>query len=206
MSGGVPMSRHVRAARRTRLARAGYTLIEIMMALAVLAGGAAAIMGLQQAAIRGNQEANEMATATRIAEMWLDRYRLDGLRWTTGGPTATPGPTQFTNTAFMQAMPASGSTGWHVPPSSTTFLAATSLQQTGNPTGATGAPSPYFCVQSNLTWVYLGTAIRADVRVFWRRRSWASGEAGALTCPANPDRRNFHMVQSSSVIRWRTPQ
>jgi hypothetical protein len=63
---------------------------------------------------------------------------------------------------------------------------------------------PVFCTQSRLRWVYDGTAIRVDVRTFWRRRGPTSTE-GALVCPDAPDRLNYHVVQGSTLVRW-TPE
>lgn len=190
---------------RNRETRAGYTLVEVMMALGILAVGATGIVGLQQAAIRGNQEANEYATATRTAEMWLDRYRMDALSWRTGGLGTLPSAALFANTELMQGMPAAGATGWHAPLAirPAAFPPANQLSQHGNPSPAAGSPTPIFCTQANLSWIYDGTAIRVDVRVSWRRRG--SSPAAALACPAIPDRTQFHVVPASTVIRW-TPE
>lgn len=174
------------------------------MALGILAVGATGIIGLQQATIRGNQEANEFATATRTAEMWLDRYRMDALAWRSGGSGTLPSPVLFSATELMQGMPAVGSTGWHFPaavrPGS--FPPASQLSFHGNPSPAPGSPTPIFCTQANLTWVYDATAIRVDVRVAWRRRGFAAAGATALACPAAPDRRDYHFVQASTLVRW----
>jgi type IV pilus assembly protein PilV len=191
-----------RARARSRR-RAGYTLVEVMLAVAVLAVGATAILGLQEAAIRGNQEANEHAIATRVAEMWLDRFRIDALSWTQGGAGVLPSPATFAQTQFMRGMPAAGSTGFFFPAPATPggFTPAAGLSFQGNPTAAPGAPTPIYCTQANLSWVFPGTAIRADVRVYWPRRSWANG-ATTLECPADPPLEQYHMVSAATVLRW----
>ncbi|GAB4204172.1 MAG: hypothetical protein OHK0013_18900 [Sandaracinaceae bacterium] len=189
--------------RTRRSRRVGYTLVEVMLAVAVLAVGATAILGLQEAAIRGNQEANEHAVATRIAEMWLDRFRIDALSWTQGGSGVMPSPAMFAQTQFMRAMPAAGSTGFFFPAPATpgTFTPAAALSFQGNPNGAPGSPTPIYCTQANLSWVYPGTAIRVDVRVYWPRRSWMAG-ANRLECPAAPAIDQYHMVSAATVLRW----
>ncbi len=197
-------------ARRRRFAagaRAGYTLVEVMLALGVLAVGATAILGLQQAAIRGNQEANEYATATRVAELWLERFRMDSLSWTTGGSNAVPSPTLLANTQLMQGLTGPGTTGWFQPvvAAPAAFPAASQLSMHGNPLPAPGPPIPVFCTQANLTWVYNSTALRADVRVFWPRRDWIAG-ANRLGCPAVPDPFQYHMVSASTLLRWTPAQ
>lgn len=190
----------MRAHRRSRTQ--GYTLVEVMMAMAILAVGATGIMSLQTAATRGNQEANEMGTATRISEWWLDRLRLDALNWRIGGAGTLPSPAMFANTQYMRAMPAVGGTPWFVPAAATAAAGlpdANRLGFNGNP--GTAAGTAHFCTQAQLTWVYPGSALRADVRVFWRRRQWTSA-AGAEACPAAPDRLDFHMVSASTILRY----
>lgn len=187
----------MKAHRRSRTG--GYTLVEVMMAMAILAVGATGIMSLQTAATRGNQEANEMGTATRISEWWLDRLRLDALNWRIGGPGVLPSPAMMANTVYLNAMPAVGGTGWFVPTAPGALLAGNELGFNGNP--AAGAGTVHFCTQAQLTWMYPGTALRADVRVFWRRRQWTSA-AGAAACPAVPPRLDFHMVSASTILRY----
>lgn len=197
------LRKNVLASRRR--SRAGFNLVEVMMAVAILAVGATGILGLQTAAIRGNQEANEYATATRTVEFWLDRYRLDALAWRQGGSGTLPSPVLLANTELLRVIPAAGGTGWIVPTTtSPTFPAASQLSFNGNPLPPPGAPTPIFCTQSNLRWVYDATAIRVDVRTFWRRRGYTA-TATALACPAAPDRVNYHIVQASTLVRW-TPE
>ncbi len=192
--------------RRHRRRDEGYTLVEVMMALGILAVGATGILGLQMAAIRGNQEANEFATATRTVEFWLDRYRMDALSWRTGGRGTTVDATTFANTEYFRMMPPGGSTGWGTPPAAGagSFPSADQLSFHGNPQPAPGSPLPVFCTQSNLTWVYAGTAIRVDVRTYWQRRT-PSAAAGALACPRNPTSADYHFVHGSTLVRW-TPE
>ncbi len=193
----------MRAHRRSRTQ--GYTLVEVMMAMAILAVGATGIMSLQTAATRGNQEANEMGTATRISEWWLDRLRLDALNWRLGGPGALPSPAMFANTQYMGAMPAVGGTAWFVPTETTAAAGLPDANQLGfNGNPGTAAGTVHFCTQVQLTWVYPGTALRADVRVFWRRRQWTS-TAGVAACPEVPPRLDFHVVSASTILRY-TPQ
>lgn len=198
-------SEHRTTVARRRRGRAGFNLIEVMMAVAILAVGATGILGLQTAAIRGNQEANEYATATRTVEFWLDRYRMDALGWRTGGAGTLPSPVLLANTELLRVIPAVGGTGWIEPTiTSPTFAAASRMSFNGNPLPPPGAPTPIFCTQANLRWVYDATAIRVDVRTLWRRRGYTS-TATALVCPATAaavDRVNYHMVQASTLVRW----
>jgi type IV pilus assembly protein PilV len=184
---------------RSAKARAGYTLVEVMLAMAILAIGATGIMSLQQASIRGNQEANSMGTATRISQMWLDRFRLDALNWRQGGVGVVPVAATFANTRYMRGMPAAGGTGWFAPvaASAAGLPDAVLLGYNGNPTAG---GTIHYCTQTQLNWVRPGTTIRADVRVYWRRRQWTA--VGTEVCPVAPDRIDFHMVQASTLLRY----
>ena len=170
------------------------------MAMAILAIGATGIMSLQQAATRGNEEAAAMGTATRIAEMWLDRLRLDALNWRQGGPGVAALPIAFADTQYLRALPAVGGTPWAFPVAATaaSLPAANQLGWNGNPQGA--GPI-HFCTQTRFNWVRPGTTLRSDVRVYWRRRQWSSG-AGADVCPVNPNRLDYHMVSASTLLRY----
>jgi len=192
--------------RRQTRRREGYTLVEVMMALGILAAGATGILALQMAAIRGNQEANEFATATRTVQLWLDRYRMDALSWRTGGLDTTPSAALFANTEYFRTMPPVGASGWATPPAAAagSFPDADQLSFHGNPQPAPGSPLPVFCTQSNLTWVYAGTAIRVHVRTDWRRPSPHAAARG-LPRPRHPPSADYHFVHGSTLVRW-TPE
>ena len=59
--------------RRTGRARLGYTVIEVMMALAVLSIGATGVIAMQKAALIGNVRARNLTTASAIAS--ITRWR-----------------------------------------------------------------------------------------------------------------------------------
>ena len=78
-----------RLRRRGRIARraliAGYTVVEVMMAMAVLSIGATGVIAMQKTALLGNLRARNLATASAIASAWVERLRIDGVRWTIDG-------------------------------------------------------------------------------------------------------------------------
>jgi prepilin-type N-terminal cleavage/methylation domain-containing protein len=65
------MKRHVR----------GYTMIEVMTALGLLAVGAAGVVAMQKAAVVGNSSARSIAIASAIAARWAERLRVDAMVW-----------------------------------------------------------------------------------------------------------------------------
>ncbi|WP_437769095.1 prepilin-type N-terminal cleavage/methylation domain-containing protein [Sorangium sp. So ce281] len=69
------------AARARRAASRGYTLIEVMAALGVLAIGATGVLALQKATLISNTNARNLTIANSIAMTWAERLRVDALQW-----------------------------------------------------------------------------------------------------------------------------
>lgn len=194
--------------RRSRAARAGYTLIEVMMALGVLTAGSVAIMGMLQASTRGNMEARQMTTGNQLAQVWIERLRRDGLTWTTTPLSPTNAPqvaATVATTTYLRRVPTAGAAEpWFVP-------VPTTAGETANfdfyGADLTEEATPHYCTNVRLGWVFPGQAMRADVRIWWARRSNGTAAANVNGCQAadlntlttNPDVR---MVYASTVIRY----
>jgi hypothetical protein len=56
-------------------------MMEVVMALGLLAVGAAGIIAMQKATVVGNASARSVATATALAERWVERLRTDAMLW-----------------------------------------------------------------------------------------------------------------------------
>lgn len=85
-------------ARRT----AGFTIVEVLVAVMITAVGFAAIFSLQIGSMQGNIEARELAAATNLAERYVSQLRADAYMWTTGlrpkadiTPTLARAPNQW---------------------------------------------------------------------------------------------------------------
>lgn len=190
----------------------GYTLIEVMMAVAVMTIGAVGLLAMQQASTRGNMEARQMTTATQIANLWLERVKRDSLNWNVGGATATAA--DLTRTRYLSAVPAPAvAPGWGSPtnvPAGESYA----FDYWGRDTTATaGNNAQVFCVNTRYQWVFPGQAIRADVRVWWHRRgvgdtNSADGRlyraplcgVGSEAAITGDNRLRF--VYSSTIVRW----
>jgi type II secretory pathway pseudopilin PulG len=72
-----------RSVRRplSRLRAAGYTAVEVMLALTVLLISTAGVMSMQKASIQANVDARKLDMANSIARTWLDRLATDSLTW-----------------------------------------------------------------------------------------------------------------------------
>lgn len=209
--------------RRAKQAKpqAGFTLIEVMMAMTVLMIGAMGLFALQATTYRSTQQSREILTASEIARVWAERVKFDAVSWTTGAPDAAAAVTNLTGTRWLKLVPADGSLGaWFTPsPPTSGSLSAPSAMMTpsadyyGRFIWVTGAVEPTYCTQLRLQWVYPGQAMRVDVRVWWRRRANSNDpgigsmeiypDCGAGESPAtlSADRR-LRFVNNSLVVRW----
>jgi prepilin-type N-terminal cleavage/methylation domain-containing protein len=199
--------------RRSPTTRRGYTLIEIMTALAILLVGATGIFAIQTGATVANMEARRMSTATQIAQMVVERIRRDAVSWRTGG--ATMNLTALATTRYLASAPARGAgpSAWMNLPSVRTAAPREgfAFDFHGRDTNPATTANDAYCAQMRLAWVYYGQALRADVRVYYPRRG-DSGEAmdprTYLGCPATITalsrtyRNDLHFAHVSTVVRW----
>lgn len=194
--------------RRLR-SRAGYTLIEVMMAIGVLTAGSVGVMALQQAATRGNLEAREMTTGTQVASVWVERLRRDALHWTV--PSASANPLLLARTSYLRQVPTAGTAPlWFVPTPPATSTDSASFDFYGVDTNTAGQRR--YCTNVRLEWLYPGRVMRADVRVWWMRRQSGTGtdpgRALLADCATGTDPNSLtgnyglRMVYLSTVIRY----
>ncbi len=169
---------------KARSTRRAFTVVEVMMALAVLTLGAAGVIAMQKATLVSNTAARNLVTANDVAQAWMERMRTDALQWSepAGVPDLDSATIWLRNATGVQALGA----GWVAPAANTVG---------GYPSGApqadvmgadvfSGDPSaPGFCTQVRLTrfcssctspaqamssaqWA-LYRMIRVEVRVYW---------------------------------------
>ncbi len=75
------MTRRSKPARRPHLAR-GYTMIEVLMAMTVMAIGGAAVITMQKTSVTGNLDARKADVANAIARTWVERLQREAMQWT----------------------------------------------------------------------------------------------------------------------------
>lgn len=180
----------------------GFTLIEVMIALAVMTVGAMGIMGLQRATMRGNAEARELTVATDVTRKWVERLRRDSLTWNLQG---MPPGTYLSQIGAPGTVPA-----WivpPVPPAPATESPATDYLGNDVPPDS---PDVAFCTHVMLSWVAPNNMIRADVRTWWYRRG-TRANAVVLDCDGNAvgavsaqlaTAGDLRAVYASTLVRW----
>lgn len=190
---------------RRRLSSRGFTLIEILVSITLLAVGAAGVIAMQKSAVQGHQEARQMDVANGIAREWMERLRRDAALWTpvVGQQGVTPPP----NLAQAPIVQMYSPTRWYLPTQriapqgaqtdveSPGFdvlgrdvpIAALGAAAQGQVNGAgtfltnTGTVLEY-CTNVRITPLTADqTLLRAEVRVFWPRGLYVSLDPNVCT-------------------------
>ena len=185
----------------------GYTVIEILMAMAVLAVGIVGIISMQKITVSSNQHAKNLAIATHIAESWLGMLAAEAALWNDDGA--------FSRTTWLAQ--GVSSTGWFRPNYDPFRNFGPSFDALGNPLlQANEDPQARFCVDlrfSPLTPTYDGAGlIRTEVRVIWMRSGTPviAGSASPITYACEVpaplvagvnQQRLFHFVFMSGAVR-----
>jgi Tfp pilus assembly protein PilV len=156
-------------------ARRAYTIVEVMMALAVLTLGVGGVIAMQKATLIANTNARNLVTATDVAQSWMERMRVDALAWTEVNQIPTLTPTEWlhvvgTNTAWFVPttnQPSPNNVGTQPAGSSQADIMGADLM-------GSDPAAPAFCTQVRLTRFYNGASfqdlyrmIRVEVRVYW---------------------------------------
>jgi prepilin-type N-terminal cleavage/methylation domain-containing protein len=173
-----------------RMSAHGYTVIELLMSLTVLALGASGVVAMQRVTIESNRYAKNLAIATRVGEAWADQLEADAARWTLNS--------DISNTTWLKAAGAcsqnAGIKAWFQPDWNGDRKFGPAFDALGNPVDTSvTAPDSYtqFCAHVQLAWLHCAVPptgggakgsgiIRAEVRVFWRRDDDRSASAASF--------------------------
>lgn len=200
-----PARAHRRCGVR-RAARRGFTVVELMMSLALLAVGITGIIASQRVTLEANLHARDVATANFVAAAWLEQLRIDAAAW--NHPSELDPNSDLNETLWLKSTPGE----WTAPTPGRSWSRA--FDQLGNPIAPDADPPPRFCSHVHLTDLY-GNApgygrIRATVRVFWARGGADPSEgfcdADASAASAQQATRDYHFVYHTTVIAQQTAQ
>lgn len=154
----------------------GYTLVELMMALALLSVSVLGIISLQKVTVVTNAHAKNLALAQRIAQAWAGRLEMDATEWVSTLPT----------TGFLNA-----NATWQRLPYNSARSFGAAFDALGNPLSDADVTNARFCSHVRLSWLYPTTmsvagngTLRAEIRVFWLRDGEAPLDSTTTLCSA----------------------
>ena len=157
----------------TRKRVSGYTMVEVMMGLAVLAVGATGVIALQKTAAMGTMTSRHLTNATSLSRTVIERAEGDSAQWldNTGGGNF-PGGATWLGIALTNAdgVPESG---WVAP-----NIRASTIDMEPLDITATGGLTVAYCTHVRMAWIgnqaaVVGTtgatSVRFEVRTFFAR-------------------------------------
>lgn len=180
--------------RKNRHAQAGFTLVEVMIAIGIMTVGSLGILSMHQAVSNANRSAQEMNTALAITERWIERIERDSLSWTEQGVTST----SLSGTNYLSTIAGSvGATDWFRP------AVVGEEHYAANYFGAdvTDTSEIKYCTNLRLHWIRQGSSVRVDVRTFWYRAGYLPGGATHPNWVSGSDFRGAD-CEASTVDGW----
>lgn len=202
--------------RPNRANARAYTAVEVMLAIAILAVGAAGVMSMQKAAIQGNVDARKLDVGNAIAREWVERLRRDATTWTLPSETSPTAKNWDTNTVFISQLAGTSAGNFTFPSSNANSqwegyspafdVLGRDIAPSG---GATKYPGAMFCTQIRLDWLKQDEMLRATVRVFWLSQLYTAPAADFCNAdgstngyPSGPDANQvYHFIYVTTAIR-----
>jgi type IV pilus assembly protein PilV len=203
---------------RARSARRGYTAVEVMLSIAVLAVGATGVMAMQKASVQGNEDARNLDIANSIARQWVERLRRDSVTWTkpddTSGNSVTTGAANWSgNTFLISTLGGSPGTWFFSPSTADGYSPASDIlgRDVTASDGGTGFAGAVFCTEMKGDWLVQDQLMRVTVHVFWLRQLFTAptgqfcvSNAGGTTSgqpQATDADRVYHSVYVTTAVR-----
>lgn len=185
-----------RAARR---ARKGFTMVEVMMGLAILAVGAATVIALLKFTVLGALDARHVANSSIVSAGHIERLHTAALAWNDADNNTADlsqmdtGPVPGLGAAAIAARTTPGVTqpnGWVYFGGSAENASST---LNGDPANTSGPDNTAYCTHIRVTWISRpslnsptvgppGDNFRVEMRTIWAR----SGRAIRADCAATP--------------------
>lgn len=187
--------------------RRGYTVIEVMIALTLLAVGTSGVIAMQKVTAIANRDAKSLVIANQVARTWIERLRADATQW--NHPSPLDPNDDLADTRWLKAV----NGVWFRPADD--LAGSPAADALGNDVRDTDLDNAIFCTNVRLTWMY-GPAptapppylIRAEVRTYWLRDGGGGTvEAGKTICDPGidlakvaPSLERYHFVYLTSAL------
>ena len=165
----------------------GYTVIEVMIALTLLAIGTMGIVAMQKVTAIANRDAKNLVVGNQIARSWLERLRADAAQW--NHPSPVNGQiSDLADTKWLNNVDGK----WFRPVDDP--LGSPTADALGNDVRDTDLSTGVFCTNVRLTWLYgpplaapPPLLVRAEVRTYWLRDGSGGTVNGKGICDATTD-------------------
>jgi prepilin-type N-terminal cleavage/methylation domain-containing protein len=187
----------------------GYTIVELMMALAIFGISVIGIITIQKVSVTSNAHAKNLAMAQRVAAAWASQLEMDGSAWR--------------NTFAAGFLDANGV--WERPAYIANRKFGAAFDALGNPLTDSDddLKRARFCSHVRMSWLFpngvdrAGNAvIRAEIRVFWLRDGaspWNNGAFCGAPGAQTPDvvaqigqsTDRYHFVYETVAVRQHLP-
>ncbi len=145
----------------------GFTVVELMMSLAVLTVGISGIIAMQKVTAASNLHSRSVAIATQIANSWQDQLLVDSSVWTIATPLSVGSTPWLVNANTPNV--------WFRPQYVAARQFGAAFDALGNPVDDTNIAQAQFCAHVLLVPIVAAlpdpgnTTYRATVRVLWPR-------------------------------------
>jgi type II secretory pathway pseudopilin PulG len=176
-------------------AELGFSLVEILLVIAITTIGFMALVNLQIGTIKAIAGSKGVLEATNLAEHLLESMKTEALQWTgVQGQLGAADKFPFLYRAASGAAVATGQTGW---------LKAFTQKGADGRVGAVGEAGLWdagihgefptgtyrkYCVHYRLAWLITDYLLRADVRVMWLREGADASKYAACDAGSNMER------------------
>jgi prepilin-type N-terminal cleavage/methylation domain-containing protein len=142
----------------------GYTVVELVMAMAIMAVGVAGVIAMQGVTAASNRHARTLTVATHVGQAWLDMLATESSLWTERDSLA--------RTTWLARVDSEAS--WFRPAFSSSVNFGPAFDTLGNAVAIDDLErDTQYCVDLRLLRLEESAGgaglIRAEVRVYWRR-------------------------------------
>ncbi|MCL2822512.1 MAG: prepilin-type N-terminal cleavage/methylation domain-containing protein [Polyangiaceae bacterium] len=182
----------------------GSTIIEVLMAITVLAIGASGVIAMQKVAVSANRNSRNIAVANEIARTWLERTRADAILW--NYPLNSPMSDLEADTLWLRRVtndePAFAP--WFRPVDAIGICGIHDVFGRDEPCSVGEDSQGPYCVNMRLSWIRsTERSMRVEVRVFWVIRNDGEGALPASDLPCgdavNPP--DVDLMANNGIVR-----
>lgn len=179
----------------------GYTMVELMMAIALLTVSVLGIISLQKVTVVTNTHAKNLAMAQRISQAVAGQLQLEATQWVTDLPSGG-----YLNSNNV----------WERPTYNSARGFGGAFDALGNPLPEDSLGNARFCAHVRQSWLYPNTMsvrgngmLRAEIRVFWLRDGAAPSSTDSMCKAHTSDQANaiglatdqYHFVYQTVGVR-----